>query len=154
MSSALSHEEFTHVARLAPLVSIDIIVRDANRNVLVALRTNEPAKGTYFVPGGCIRKNETVNSAFVRILKTETGCYANFNEARFLGVFQHFYPTSRSGLNGNGTHYIVLAYEVQFSNRPPILLDHQHICYRWMDEAELRSAADVHENTKAYFGIN
>jgi colanic acid biosynthesis protein WcaH len=66
MTSALSPEEFTHVARLAPLVSIDIVVRDANRNVLVALRTNEPAKGTYFVPGGCIRKNETINSAFVR----------------------------------------------------------------------------------------
>jgi hypothetical protein len=53
-------DEFAHVVRLAPLVSIDLVIRDNEQKVLVALRTNEPAKGVYFVPGGCILKNEAI----------------------------------------------------------------------------------------------
>jgi hypothetical protein len=52
----LTDDEFAKVIRLAPVVSIDLIIRDSESNVLVALRSNEPAKGVYFVPGGCIRK--------------------------------------------------------------------------------------------------
>ena len=146
-----TNDEFVHVVRLAPLVSVDLIIRDADQNVLVAFRTNEPAKGVYFVPGGCIRKNETIENAFMRIIKNETGCSASFADARFLDVFQHFYPSSRYGSSGNGTHYIVLAYEVRFDRRPRIQLDGQHSAYRWMTESELKAATDVHENTKAYF---
>jgi colanic acid biosynthesis protein WcaH len=149
--TTLSDDEFAHVVRLAPLVSVDLIIRDAKQNVLVALRTNEPAKGAYFVPGGCIRKNETIENAFKRILKNETGCRTRFADARFLGVFQHFYPTSRHGPSGNGTHYIVLAYEVLFDRRPTIILDRQHSAYRWLNADEVKAATDVHENTKAYF---
>jgi colanic acid biosynthesis protein WcaH len=147
----LSDKEFSNIVRLAPLVSIDLIIRDINRNVLVALRTNEPAKGVYFVPGGCIRKGETIENAFLRIIKAETGCSTLFAEARFLGVFEHFYATSRFGFAATGTHYVALAYEVQFDHVPPIDLDGQHSAYRWMNEEELQSAVDVHENTKAYF---
>jgi len=151
MANLLRDEAFAHVIRAAPLVSIDLIIRDANENVLLALRTNEPAKGTYFVPGGCIRKDETIENAFVRILAAETGCRASFAKARFLGVFEHFYATNRYGLSGYGTHYIVLAYELRFDGRPIIVLDGQHSTHRWMSEAELKAATDVHDNTKAFF---
>ena len=118
-STTLSDDdEFAQIVRLAPLVSLDLIIRDAKQNVLVALRTNEPAKGVYFVPGGRIRKDETIENAFTRILENETGCRASFADARFLGVFQHFHPTNRHGFSGYGTHYIVLAYEVRFDSRP------------------------------------
>jgi colanic acid biosynthesis protein WcaH len=151
MANILSDDEFARVVRLAPLVSIDLIIRDANQNVLVGLRTNEPAKGVYFVPGGCIRKDETIQNAFVRILESEIGCRASFEDARFLGVFQHFYSTNRHGFSGYGTHYIVLAYELRFDSRPAIVLDAQHSIHRWMNEAELKTATDVHDNTKGYF---
>jgi colanic acid biosynthesis protein WcaH len=151
MPPLLSDEDFLQIVRLAPLVSIDLIIRDASLNVLVALRTNEPAKGVYFVPGGCIRKHETIENAFMRILTAEIGCSASFAEARFLGAFEHFYTTNRFGFPGTGTHYVVLAYEVQFDHLPSVTLDGQHSAYRWMNEAELQAATDVHENTKAYF---
>jgi colanic acid biosynthesis protein WcaH len=144
-------DEFAQIVRLAPLVSIDLIIRDAKQKVLVALRTNQPAKGLYFVPGGRIRKDETIENAFTRILENETGCRASFADSRFLGVFQHFYPTNRHEFSGYGTHYIVLAYEVRFDSRPTIALDTQHSTHRWMDEAELKAASDVHINTKAFF---
>jgi hypothetical protein len=43
---------------------------------------------------------------------------------------------------------------VQFDHRPLIRLDGQHSGYRWMNEAELKAATDVDENTKAYFVEN
>jgi hypothetical protein len=42
---------------LAPLVSIDLIIRDNADRVLLGLRNNEPAKGYFFVPGGIILKD-------------------------------------------------------------------------------------------------
>jgi colanic acid biosynthesis protein WcaH len=120
----------------------------------VGLRTNEPAKNYYFVPGGIIRKNESIEFAFARILMTETGCSASLSDARFLGVFQHFYSTNRFGEPSYGTHYVVLAYELQLDQRPTIVLDAQHSAFKWMAEADLVSASDVHENTKAYFRGN
>ena len=63
MTRIVADDDCAHVVRLAPLVSIDVIIRDPNQNVLVALRTNEPAKAFYFVPGGRIRKDETIQAA-------------------------------------------------------------------------------------------
>jgi colanic acid biosynthesis protein WcaH len=92
MTRIASDDNFAQVVRLAPLVSIDLIIRDPIQDVLVARRTT--AKGFYFVPGGRICKGETIEAAFVRILKVETGIEIGFDRAQFLGVFQHFYSTT------------------------------------------------------------
>jgi hypothetical protein len=57
------------------LLSIDLIIRDPIRGVLVALRTNEPPKGSIsFQAAGSSARLKPFNAAFVRILKAETGC--------------------------------------------------------------------------------
>ena len=147
----LSEGKFSYIVRFAPLPSLDLIIRDSDGRVLVGLRTNEPAKNYYFVPGGVIRKNETIELAFARILRAETGCRASHSDARFLGIFQHFYSTNRFGDPTYGTHYVVLAYELRLDYRPAVVLDAQHSESKWMAEADLISASNVHENTKAYF---
>jgi colanic acid biosynthesis protein WcaH len=147
----ITDSDFSCVVRCAPLLSIDLIIRDNDRRMMVGLRTNEPAKNYYFVPGGVIQKNETIEFAFARILKAETGSHASHGDARFLGVFQHFYSTNRFGDPAYGTHYVVLAYELQLGYRPAIVLDAQHSESKWMAVSDLIAASDVHENTKAYF---
>jgi hypothetical protein len=47
---------------------------------------------------------ETIEMAFTRIVQAETGCRAQIENARFLGVFQHFYAGNRYGEHGYGTH--------------------------------------------------
>ena len=143
--------DFAVVVRCTPLISIDLLIRDAQRRTLVGLRVNEPAKGTYFVPGGVIRKNERIHDAFVRILKAETGLSANFSDAEFRGVYEHIYGTNRFGDAAYGTHYVVLAYALAFASEPEVRPDNQHRTFRWMSAAELLSAPEVHDHTKAYF---
>src|SRR5580700_157310 len=95
--ASLSNADLREVIRLAPLIAMDFIVRNAQSEVLLGLRNNEPAKGSYFVPGGRIWKGERLRDAFARILKSETNCAGNFDDARALGVYEHFYATNRFG---------------------------------------------------------
>ena len=153
MSSApggpLPAQDWLDVIARAPLVSIDLIVRDAQQRVLVGLRRNDPAADTWFVPGGAIRKNETLDAAFARISHAELGRSMVRRDARFVGVFEHHYPTNFLRVPGIGTHYIVLAYELSAPVRPGIAED-QHSQYRWMTEPELREHPRVHPYTRAY----
>lgn len=150
-TSPLSDADFAHVVRYAPLVSIDLIVQDPEKKILTGLRVNEPARGTYFVPGGAIRKNETIRDAFVRIMRAELGFSRQFDEAVFMGIFEHFYTTNRFGHSDYGTHYVVLAHRLELPYRPSVKPDAQHRVIRWMTPAEIVAAPDVHPNTKAYF---
>ena len=147
----LNKDEFALVVRNTPLVSIDVIIRNPDQCVLVGLRTNEPAKGKWFVPGGVIRKHERLADAFARIVKAEIGLEASIENAKFLGVYEHLYDSNFFGEEDFGTHYIVLAHELNLDHQPPIASDWQHSGFRWMTPAELISSPYVHQNTRAYF---
>ncbi len=146
----LTHEEFLGIIRLAPLVSIDLIVRDASGRVLVGLRQNEPAKGCYFVPGGRIHKGQTVAEAFEAVAMAELAVALSPGDATFVGVFDHIYPTNFAGEPDCPTHYVVLAYEVRPAAPPADLPADQHSEWRWLTPEELLADDRVHENTKAY----
>ena len=114
-------------------------------------RSNAPAKGFYFVPGGSIRKDERIADAFRRILKAETGIDGSVSHARFIDVYEHLYPDNAFGDPDYGTHYVVLAYEIRVSERPTVVLDQQHSAIRWMHDGEIVRASDVHPYARAYF---
>jgi len=144
-------EEFENVIRLTQLVAIDLVVRSPEGKVLVGRRTHEPAKDVFFVPGGRITKNEPLAAAFRRISCEELGVELLLDDARFLSVNEHMYPTNRFNKKGFGTHYITLAYEIVRALEIAGLPMDQHGEYAWMTPAELLGSAQVHENTKVYF---
>ena len=147
----LEPQDFENVIRLTPLVSIDMIVRSPERWILLGRRRNEPAKGCFFVPGGRITKNESIAAAFSRLSLAELGVEQAIEAARFLGVYEHFYPTNHLERPGFGTHYVVLAYEFVSPIQDALLPQDQHGEYAWKTESELLSCPEVHEHTKAYF---
>ena len=148
----LSDIEFLDVVRRTPLVAIDLIVTDGHHHVLVGQRRNRPARNTWFVPGGRIMKEETLDSAFTRIVNDELGIRSlERSAARFYGVFEHLYVDNFAGEPGVSTHYIVLAYAITLNATAPIGRFHQHSEYAWLLPTELLIRDDVHENTKAYF---
>lgn len=147
----LNKDEFAQVVRNTPLISIDLIIHDPDQYVLVGLRTNEPAKGKWFVPGGVVRKYERLADAFARIVKAEIGLEASIGDAKFVGVYEHLYDSNFFGEEEFGTHYVVLAHQLNLDHRPPIVGDQQHGRFRWIRPRELISSSDVHQNTRAYF---
>jgi colanic acid biosynthesis protein WcaH len=146
----LDEQTFEQVVRSTPLCSIDLIVRDPDARCLVGLRTNQPAKGYYFVPGGVVRKDERLAEAFRRILSQETSIEAEISQAKYLGVFEHFYETNKFEKPGFGTHYICHAYELTLTHRLLVTADRQHSELIWVSPTEL-SKLNFHPYSAAYF---
>jgi colanic acid biosynthesis protein WcaH len=146
----LNKEEFIERVRLSPLTSIDLIVKNQKGEVLLGLRKNNPAKNKWFIPGGCIIKNETLDSAFNRITLSEIGYKLEREDASFFSIGEHFYKENAFDMEGIDTHYIVITYVVYLLNES-LKEDDQHFIFKWMSVAELLNREDVHEHTKILF---
>lgn len=150
----LNREELAELIRLAPLVSIDLIIENSAGKILLGMRNNEPARGFLFVPGGRILKNERVADAFKRIVKDELGIEADYRDTELIGVFDHIYDTNFVHQPGFGTHYVVLAHRIKIDDNIDITSDDQHSELLWLDKTELLNNEKVHPHTKAYFEMN
>ncbi|MGE6810759.1 GDP-mannose mannosyl hydrolase [Pseudoalteromonas nigrifaciens] len=140
---------FETVIKSTALISIDIIVRNNKNQILLGKRTNRPAKNFWFVPGGRILKNETFEVAFKRLIQSELGLTETV-ESKFKGVYQHFYDDNFAS-NNSTTHYVVLAYEINFNGKLSSLPKEQHSDYKLFAQDELLSNEQVHKHTKWYF---
>lgn len=147
----LPEKEYTEVVKNTPLVSIDLIIEDAEGKILLGYRLNNPARNTWFVPGGVIRKNEHFIDAFNRISETELGIKIQFSEALFIGVYEHIYETNFADDPNFNTHYIVNAFHIQINLKAIELPKAQHSKYWWAPKQELLTHKEVHTNTKNYF---
>ena len=126
-----------------PLVAIDLIVQIQIGACLSGSEQTSRPRGKWFVPGGVVRKYERLADAFARIVKAEIGLEASIADVKFVGVYEHLYDTNVFGEEGYGTHYLVLAYELNLGHRPPTVSDPQHSGFRWMTPAELISSPGV-----------
>ena len=142
---------FKTIVTHTPLVSIDLVVQNASGKILLGQRINRPAQGFWFVPGGRVRKNETLEDAFTRLTESELGTPVKRSAAKFLGVYEHFYEDCFAG-EGTGTHYVVLGHMLTLGSCDGLPRE-QHSAYRWLMPAELLNDETVHDNTKAYFRL-
>jgi len=147
----LETSKFREIVKNAPLVAIDLIVRNQKNEILLGLRKSGPAKNFWFVPGGRIWKGERIEAAFKRITEGELGVALDLKNARFLRVFEHLYEGNFADEPGFGTHYIALAYETTLPREHVKLPMKQHSNYRWTSEKQLLQDKDVHPYTKDYF---
>ncbi|MEZ9872015.1 GDP-mannose mannosyl hydrolase [Vibrio sp. 10N.261.51.C6] len=146
----LELESFKTVVASTPLVSIDLIIKNEQGQVLLGERTNRPAKGYWFVPGGRILKDENFEQAFLRLTSVELGQEYSIASATFLGPYQHFYTDNFSGTDFS-THYVVLGYELTVDIDINDLPVEQHCAYQWWSVEELLDSEVVHQHTKGYF---
>ena len=145
-------DTFMQIVRHTPLISIDLLMHNENNEILLGWRNNQPAKDYWFVPGGRIYKDETIRDAFTRIMTAETGLVLNISQAEFHGIYEHFHP-EQNFMNeaGFGTHYIVLAFDIQLTGKVASFPMYQHSDYKWQSIADLLDDTLVHPYTKNYF---
>ena len=147
----LSGQQFFEVVKNTPLVAIDLLVKNTEGRILLGFRTNDPARDFWFVPGGRIRKEESLDVAFQRIVHEELGIGYNREQARFFGVSENIYDTNFLNIPGVGTHYINLVYEMTLPEMPGSLPASQHQQYRWFTRAEALQEPQVHPYVIPYF---
>lgn len=146
----LDDKTFKTVIHFSPLVSIDLLVENEEGKILLGKRINKPAQNFWFVPGGRIFKDESLESAFLRISNSELNKKIAISQASFVGIFEHFYPDNFFDLDFS-THYIVLGYKIRVGFEIDILPEIQHSHARWFDVKEIVNSPAVHNNTKYYF---
>ena len=146
-------EDSIRLVELGPLVSIDLLVVNPKGELLVGKRTNRPAQGFWFVPGGRIGKGETLEVAFARISEAELGRALALKDATSAGSWTHLYDDNFMGRPGISTHYVALAYRVDLDLDLSALPAEQHGEYRWVapSDPDAARADGIHDNTIAYF---
>lgn len=149
----LDKTRFLSVVDAAPLVAMDLVVVRGGTEILLGQRNNRPAQGWWFVPGGRIRKNETMQAALARVARDELGLDLTTLPERpvHLGAFEHFYDDCFAGEVGVSTHYVVLGNLLQLPAGVALAAaDAQHCDVRWWPLQEAAQADNVHRFTKDY----
>ena len=153
MSAWMPPKDFIRLVELGPLVSIDLLVVNARGELLVGQRTNRPAQGDWFVPGGRIAKGETLEAGFAAISLRELGQAMVLADATLAGAYTHLYEDNFLGREGIAAHYVALAYRIDLALDLAALPADQHGAYRWVAPTAPEAARDdgIHDNTIAYF---
>lgn len=141
----IPEETFGACLDVLPQVCVEVLL-ERDGGLLVARRTNEPARGTYFWPGGRLRKGERLEDAARRVAREELGVEVAV-EGR-VGVYSHFWDGS-SVAGADSRHTVNVVYRA--SKRDPdaaVVLDDQHDDYRFVSEPD----DDCHDYVHEYFG--
>lgn len=67
------------------ILTVDVVITDAQGRILVMERGTEPFKGCWVLPGGIVEPGETVENAAVREALEETGL--ELRVERLIGVY-------------------------------------------------------------------
>jgi colanic acid biosynthesis protein WcaH len=130
-----------------PQVCVEVVL-DTDEGILLAKRTNEPAKGEWFWPGGRLYKGETLEAAARRVTREELGIEVSIEEQ--LGVYSHFWETSAVA-GGSSRHTVNVVFRVSSVGSDfEIELDGQHEAYRFLSEME----PGLHEHVLRYVTEN
>ena len=149
----IKKDKFIEIIDSTPLVSIDLIIEGERDVYLLGKRSNRPAQGFWFVPGGRIRKNETLSDAFQRIAFTELGIALDIVDATLLGAYDHIYQDNFDSVAGINTHYVALGYLTNIPKDSVLEQDTQHTKMHWWEKHKILKDPMVHPNTKNYFTL-
>jgi colanic acid biosynthesis protein WcaH len=141
-------DEYIEIIKKTQIISTDFVIFNHQGQVLLGLRNNEPAKDTWFVPGGKVRINEKIHDAVKRITKQELG--TELPASQDLGVYHHVYSNNFAN-DEHGTHYIVFAVTITLDEDIGLTRDDQHRSLKWWDVEKLVADPNVHALTKNYF---
>ncbi|PKO76157.1 MAG: hypothetical protein CVU21_14760 [Betaproteobacteria bacterium HGW-Betaproteobacteria-15] len=148
--------QFQQAVAALPLVSVDWVLTNPAGELLVGQRLNAPARGTWFTPGGRIRKGEPLAAALRRVAAEELGLAdeqagALAQRGEPMGAWDHFYPDAAFSPTVP-THYVNLPYAARLSqaevNALGLPVGEQHGHWQWLPLAQ--AAQQVHAHVQPY----
>ena len=141
MSSFIPEKLYTEILDHMPIPCVDFLLYH-NGKVLLTYRTEEPAKGLWWIQGGRILKQETLHQALQRLAKREIG--SEIKIVRQIGGYEFHSDKAKPGVK-TGTHDVALVYLAKpLTENFQISLDKTHSKHRWIDHIE----ADLHPYVK------
>lgn len=126
-------DDYQRILNVLPVLCVDCLIVHNNKCLLLK-RTNEPAKGQYWFPGGRIHKMETIKKAAIRKAREEVNLNCRFQE--IVSVEQSMFE--KNGELPTDVHTVNICCKLVAESISEIALDEQHNCYIWVttDNAE------------------
>jgi len=140
----IPEETFGACLDALPQVCVEVLLERAGHGVLVARRTNDPARGEWFWPGGRLYKGERLPAAARRVAREELGVAVELRGR--VGVYSHFWDTA-SVTGADSRHTVNIVYRARQRDRDATIeLDDQHDDYRFVTGTE----DGLHEYVQQY----
>lgn len=125
-----------------PIPCVDVVIVNDGA-VLLGLRTNKPAEGTYWFPGGRVLKGETLLEAASRKVQEETGLTVKI--VRQLGTEETIFP---DGPFDGSTHTINVVFLATCKNPTSLKANSQNSDLKWFTKLPKNSPSYVKKFTK------
>lgn len=148
----LRQEDFVTVVRFISFVFFDFIVENSRGEFLFGKRINRSAQGYWFVSGGRVQKDETLEVVFERLTMAELGLRLSIIVGQFYGVWQYFYDDNFFGTDFI-IYYVVFGFRFRVSEEELLLSDEQYDDYRWLTSDALFVSDNVYVNSRVYFFV-
>lgn len=129
----LEGTEYERIIRVFPRVCVDLLVADSEGRVLLLKRTNEPAIGQWWFPGGRVHIGETRLQAAQRKLRQECSLHIDAEALQERGSFDLFFE-----IEGDRVHDVTILFRVQVPNATDIVTDAEASAYGWFMPGDCR----------------
>lgn len=135
MHNSIHITTYSEIHRLMPIVCVDCVVGHEGKLLLVK-RKKEPMKGNWWFPGGRLFRNERLEQAAHRIVRSETG--VDIHRPIYLGYDETEFEMDPFG-HGEGTHTVNFVYvsNVSHLSMMRVVLDNDHIAYSMFTPGEI-----------------
>jgi colanic acid biosynthesis protein WcaH len=118
---------YAQIKNIMPIPCVDIIIVNQDGRILLAKRTNQPAQGEWWFPGGRIHYLETRKVAAVRKLQEE--CSLEAEKLVELGTFD---VITDDLCTGNKSHGITTVFIASMGPNTAFILDEQNSVAKWL----------------------
>jgi ADP-ribose pyrophosphatase YjhB (NUDIX family) len=142
----LPKAEFDAIFSRVPRLTVEVVIADPERGVLLALRDIEPCIGNWHLPGGTVRFGEPVRDAVRRVALGELGLVVEVGE--LLGYIE--YP---SHYNHGLDSPVGLAFRARPTAGPPAD-DRLPAGCRWFTELPTEMHDEQQEFLVEHFGLS
>ncbi|MFH1134335.1 MAG: NUDIX domain-containing protein [Nanoarchaeota archaeon] len=125
-------EEYEQILEKMPVVCVDLIIHKDGK-VLMVKRSNEPAKGQLWIPGGRVFKNERLDTAVHRKALEEVGIDVVIE--RKINAYDEFFEKGPFPGLKTGVHTISVCYLCRpKDDSPGVRVDGQSVGFAWISE--------------------
>jgi len=115
-------EQYKRILEVMPILCVDVVIRNARGEYLLVRRANEPLKGQWWVIGGRVHKNETLEQAVIRKVRQETSL--DIRKMLPIGYYEETFKNNSIKLDTR-FHAISVVFAVAIGNDVKIRLDMQ-----------------------------
>ena len=130
-----------------PIFCIDFLI-NCEEEFLLLKRNEEPLKDVFWLPGGRLKKDETIDSFSKRVQSREIGRY--FKNYNLIGFSNYFFSKSEYS---RATHTPTLLFEIILNNKFTPVIDQTHKEYKWSKDLPIELTENLikfEKNKKSY----